>query len=411
MTERFELFVAGRYLKGKRKEVVISVITTISVIGVAAGVMALIVALAINNGFRNTLQRNLLGATAHINVQEKEPGYGIQKWRELIDAFRKLPHVIGAAPTLYGPVFLSGPVLAKGAILKGIDIGAELQVSDTLSSLRQGSVARLNESGGIPGIILGSKLAQDTGMLLNSIITVTSPQGELTPLGPRPGNRRFRVVGIFESGFYEIDDNWALAGLPAVQQTLSLQDVVNSIEIKLDNPDLAPQVANAAERIARPNYVATTWMQQSRQLFNALRMERAVTGVTIGLIELVGALNILITLVMMVMEKYRDIGILMSMGARRAQIRNIFMAQGVLIGIVGVIIGLSIGEVLCYFANRYRWVRLDEQVYSLSFVPFEPRLLDAVWVATAAILVSFLATLYPARNATRIAPVEVLRYE
>jgi lipoprotein-releasing system permease protein len=414
----FELFVARRYLKARRKEAVISVITAISILGVAAGVMALVVALAINNGFRDTLQRNLLGAMAHINVQEKEPRNGIENWEALAARIRQVPHVTAAGPALYTPIFFSGPVQSQGGILKGVDIRAEMQISDTLRHLKAGSVDRLRAAAdggvpgvGVPGIVLGARLAEDIGMLLNSMVNVTSPQGELTPFGPRPSIRRFRVVGIFESGFYDIDDRWAYTSLGAAQQALSLQDVVNQIEVKLDDLNRAPEVARTIEKIAGPKYATTTWMERNRQLLNALKMEKAVTVVTIGLIELVAALNILITLVMMVMEKYRDIAVLMSMGARRAQIRGIFMLQGVLIGVVGTAIGLVAGYGLCYFADRYRWIRLDEQVYALSFVPFEPRWVDGVWVAAAAILVSFLATIYPARNATRIAPAEVLRYE
>src|SRR5580692_7037468 len=414
----FELFIARRYLRAKRKQVVISVITAISVIGVAAGVMALVVALAINNGFRDTLQRNLLGAMAHINVQEKVAGNGIENWEALAAKIRQLPHVVAAGPALYSTVLLSGPVQQKGGILKGVDVATELQISETLHHLKSGSVDGLRAARddgapgiGVPGIILGARLAEDIGMLLNSRLLVTSPQGELTPLGPRPAIRRFRVVGIFESGFYEIDDSWMYTSLAAAQQALSLPDVVNEIEVKLDDLNMAPEVARTIEKIAGPKYATLTWMERNRQLLNALKMEKAVTVVTIGLIELVAALNILITLVMMVMEKYRDIAVLMSMGARRAQIRRIFMLQGVLIGVVGTSIGLVVGYALCYFADRYRWIRLDEQVYALSFVPFEPRWVDGVWVAAAAILVSFLATIYPARSATRILPAEVLRYE
>ena len=296
-------------------------------------------------------------------------------------------------------------------MLKGIDIASELRVGDTLLHLKQGSLNRLQQADRYPGIILGSKLAQDTGMLLNSNVTVISPQGNLTPFGPEPGKQRFRVVGIFESGFYDFDDNWAYSSLAAVQKILSLRDVVNSIELKVDDLYLAPEIGKQAEKIAGPRYASTNWQEQNRQLLNALRMERAVTVITIGLIEMVAALNILITLVMMVMEKYRDIAVLMSMGARRSQIRRIFMMQGLLIGLVGTAIGLTFGYALCYLADRYRWVRLDEQVYALSFVPFEPRAWDGLWVAAAAILISFLATIYPARNATRILPTEVLRYE
>ncbi|MGA2134496.1 MAG: FtsX-like permease family protein [Bryobacteraceae bacterium] len=409
----FELFVARRYLKARRKEAVISVITAISVIGVAAGVMALVVALAINNGFRNTLQNNLLGAMAHINIQEKEPRNGIENWETLVGRIRAVPHVIAAGPALYSTILFSGPMQQKGGILKGVDIADELRISDTLRHLKSGSIDRLrpSESGSLPGVILGARLAEDIGMMLNSNVTVISPQGEMTPFGPRPSIRRFRVVGIFESGFYEIDDAWAYTSLAAAQQALSLEDVVNELEVKLDDLNRAPEVAAQIQKIAGPKYATTTWMERNHQLLNALKMEKYVTVVTIGLIQLVAALNILITLIMMVMEKYRDIAVLMSMGARRAQIRRIFMLQGVLIGVVGTTIGLAVGYTLCYFADRYRWIRLDESVYALSFVPFEPRWVDGVWIAAAAVLVSFLATLYPARNATRIAPAEVLRYE
>jgi lipoprotein-releasing system permease protein len=233
----------------------------------------------------------------------------------------------------------------------------------------------------------------------------------LTPYGPIPSNRKFRVAGIFESGFYDFDARWAYTSLDVAQQALSLEDVVNSIELKLDNLELAPQVAKAAEKIAGPNFAAQTWMEQNRPLFRALEIEKLVTVVTIGLIELVAALNILIALVMMVMEKHRDIAVLMSMGAKREQIRNIFMLQGLLIGVVGAATGLVAGYTICYFADRYRWLRLDDQIYALSYVPFEAHAIHGLWIAGAAILVSFLATIYPARSATRIVPVEVLRYE
>jgi lipoprotein-releasing system permease protein len=409
----FELFIARRYLKARRKEAVISVITAISIVGVAAGVMALIVALAINNGFRDTLQRNLLGAMAHIDVQEKEPQYGIENWEVLSAKIRRVPHVIAVAPAVYSPVYLLGPVVSKGGFLKGVNINEEVNISDALRHLKAGSVERLpaTSPSGLPGIILGVRLAEDIGMMLNSVVTVVSPQGELTPIGPRPKYLRFRVVGIFESGFYEIDDNWMYTTLEAAQQALSLGDVVNQIEVKLDDLNRAPEAAKAIEKIAGPKYATLTWMQRNHQLLNALNMEKIVTVITIGLIELVAALNILITLVMMVMEKYRDIAVLMSMGARHQQVRRIFMLQGVLIGVVGTAIGLMVGYTLCYFADHYRWIRLDEQVYALSFVPFEPRWVDGVWISAAAILVSFLATIYPARSATRVAPAEVLRYE
>lgn len=412
MTSRFELFIAGRYLRSRRKEAVISVITLISVLGVAAGVMAMVVGLAVNNGFKNTLQRNLLGAMAHVNVMEKEPGYGIEDWRGMAAKLRKLPHVTDVSPALYSPTLLTGGLQPKYVILKGVDANAEMAVSESLRHLKAGSLDRLRDpNADPPGIVLGADIVQDTGMILNSRVRALFQNGELTPFGPTFAVRPFRVSGVFSSGFYEIDDNWAYASLPAVQKALSLQDVVNQIEIKLDDLNLAPQVAAQAEKIVGARYTTTTWMERNHQLLDALKMERKVTVITIGLIELVGALNIFITLVMMVMEKYRDIAVLMSMGARRAQIRRIFMLQGVLIGAAGSAIGLTVGYAICYFAEKYRWVSLSESVYSMSFVPFEPRPYDGVWIAAAALLVSFLATIYPARNATRITPAEVLRYE
>jgi len=411
LVRRFELFVALRYLKAKRKQAVISLITAISILGVAAGVMALIIALAINNGFRNTLEKNLIGATAHVTVLEKEPGYGIAGWRELVGKLAALPHVVSANPSLYAPVFLSGPMRSEGAILKGIVAEAGLQPIEALNRLKEGSLEGLREEGEPPGIILGSRLAQSTGMLYGARITVISPQGELTPFGPRPSYHRFRVVGIFESGFYELDAHWAFTSLASAQRVLAVQDVVNAIELRLDDIHAASEVAAQAEQILGKELAATTWMEQNRQILNALRMERVVTVITIGLIQLVAALNILITLVMMVMEKQRDIAVLMSMGARREQIRNIFMLQGVTIGVIGSVLGLVAGYVLSHLADKHRWIRLDEEVYSMSYVPFDPRWIDAAWVPAAAVLVSFLATLYPSRAAARIAPAEALRYE
>ncbi|MGD0012898.1 MAG: FtsX-like permease family protein [Bryobacteraceae bacterium] len=412
MRERFEFFIARRYLKAKRKQAVISLITIISIVGVAAGVMALVVALAINNGFRNTLQTSLLGAYAHVNVMEKAPGPGIANWRELIARLGRLPHVVAASPALYSQAYLYTDSNSSGAVLKGIQATAELATSDMLRHLKAGSLSGLAAPGqGLPGIVLGTTLARSLGARVGGTVTAMSPQGELTPFGVRPGSQRFRVVGEFETGFYEIDSAWAFVSLDAAQRLLSLRDVVNTLELRLDDIYRAPEAARAADRIAGPKLAAATWMEQNRHILNALNMERAVTFVTIGLIVLVAALNILITLVMMVMEKYRDIAILVSMGAKQSQVRRIFLFQGVLIGTVGTGIGLIAGHLLSYFADHYRWLRLDEQVYALSYVPFAPRWIDSLWIAAMALAISFLATLYPARSASRIAPAEALRYE
>lgn len=410
MTANFEIFIARRYLRAHRKEKVISVITAISVLGVAAGVMALVIAMAVTNGFRNTLQRDLLGAMAHINVLEKQPT-GIENWQGLAARLRKVPHVLAVAPALYEPSYLAGPQNSRAVVLKGIDVDAEMAISDALRHLKSGSLDRLRDpNANPPGIILGTRFVEDTGMVVgsNADLAVSELAG---PLGVRLTSRRFKVVGTFETGLFDIDDAWAYASLPAVERAFSTGDAINQLELKVDDLNRAPEIAKDVEKAAGPRYTTTTWMERNKQLFTALRTERVVTIITIGLIELVAALNIFITLVMMVMEKYRDIGVLMSMGARRQQIRRIFMFQGVLIGIAGSALGLAAGYTLCYFAEKYRWVPLDETVYSMSFVPFEARWIYGVWIAAAAILVSFIATIYPARNATKITPAEVLRYE
>jgi lipoprotein-releasing system permease protein len=408
----FELFVARRYLRAKRKQVVISIITAVSVIGVAAGVMALVIALAINNGFRDTLQRNLLGATAHVMILKKERGdEGISGWEQIAEKLSHLAHVKSVAPGLYESGYLSGTVQGSGVVVKGVAVDPNAPVADTLLHLKAGSIDGLRDSSGLPGIILGARLGENIGAVVGKQVTLVIPTGELTPFGPRPSFVRLRVAGIFETGFYDVDMNWAYTSLATVQKGFGLADVVNSIELRLDDIYRAAEVARAAEMAIGPKLGATTWEEQNRPILNALKTERVVTVVTIGLIQIVAALNILIALVMMVMEKHRDIAILMSMGARASQIRKIFVFEGALIGAVGTAAGLSISYALCYFADHYRWLRLDEQVYSIPYVPFEPRWGDGIWIAAAAMAVSLVATLYPARSATRIAPVEALRYE
>jgi lipoprotein-releasing system permease protein len=407
----FELFIARRYLRAKRKQVVISVITVISVVGVAAGVMALVIAVAITNGFSSTLEKNLLGATAAVSIQEKEPGEGIEGWEQIAARLVKLRHVVSAAPGLYDPAYVTGPVRSTGAVIKGISVNPGMPLPDALIHLKTGSVNGLRDTSGLPGIILGSRLADYTGAMVNKPLTLVIPNGQLGPFGAVAGQRRFLVSGIFETGFYEIDNNWAFMSLPTAQKVFGLEDVVNSIELRLDDIYKAHQVEREAENVIGPKLAAITWQEQNRQILNALKMERVVTVITVGLIQLVAALNILITLIMMVMEKHRDIAILMSMGARARQIRNIFVYEGALIGVVGTSIGLAAGYLLCYLADHYHWIALDEQVYSLAYVPFDARWVDGLWIAAAALAVSLVATIYPARNATRIAPVEALRYE
>lgn len=408
---RFEWMVALRYLRAKRKQTVISVITVISIIGVAAGVAALIIALAINNGFQSTLQSSLLSATAHVSILERNPEFGIDNWEQLIPKLRRIPHVISATPGLYGQVAIKGPLVGAGAVLKGVPLGNGARTPELLRHLKSGSLESFSGRAGEYGLVLGSRLADQIGVVLHSPVTVISYQGQLTPLGVVPSLFHFRVAGIFESGLYDLDSSWAFTSLPAAQRVLDLDDVVNTIEIRLDNIFAAREVAREAEAITGPKLIASTWMDQNRALLNALRLEKLVSVITVSLIELVAALNILVVLVMLVMEKHRDVAILMSMGARRQQVQRVFVLQGLIIGALGCVIGLIAGYSVTALFNHYRWLKLDEQIYALSYVPFQSHWTDAIWVAALALVTSFIATLHPSRSASRVAPAEALRYE
>ena len=420
---RFELFIASRYLRAKRRQAVVGIITIISIIGVAAGVASLIIALAINNGFRQDLQDRLLGSTAHVELMRVQSD-GIRDWPALVSRLEKQPHVVAASPALYEQVLISRGPRATGAVLKGVLPDYENKTSEILKTVKLGSLAPLNpqpaakpannEDTGTeenPPIILGQEMANDLGATLGSTVLVTSPQGELTPFGLVPKYMRFKVVGIFNSGFYNYDQSWAYTRLSAAQKLFGLGDVVSVVEFKLDDLYRAGEVGHQLEQAAGAGFMSTNWMEQNRQLFRALRLERVVTFITIGLIVFVAALNILISLIMMVMEKTRDIAVLVSLGARRRQVRNIFIAQGVLIGVVGTAFGLALGYLISLLGARYHFISLSPEVYSIDYVPFAPRALDGLLVASLALGVSFIATIYPSLAAARVLPAEALRYE
>lgn len=407
MTPGFELFVALRYLLARRRQAVIPLVTIVSVAGVAAGVMALMIALAINNGFRGALEQSLLGATPHVVLLEKTPSTGIENWREITARVARIEGVKEAAPALYGKVLASGPMQSAEATLKGTQLGsAELR-----AHIREGNVEEMDDLRGLPGIVLGSHLAARIGMRAGDVVRILSPQGEMTPFGMRPVEFRFRVAAIFESGFYDLDNQMALTTVRQAQRVLALPDVVNAIEMKLVDPSHAPRVAREAEASAGTELGATHWMEQNRQLLNALRMEKTVSVITISLIQLVAALNILTALFLRVMEKRRDIAVLLSMGARRAQIARIFLWQGLLLAGAGAAAGLTLGYWVSVLAGRQKWIRIDEEIYSLSYVPFDPRGSDSLWIGALALAVAVLAAWYPARAAAAVAPAETLRYE
>jgi lipoprotein-releasing system permease protein len=432
---RFELFVAARYLRAKRRQAVIGIITGISIIGVAAGVASLIIALAINNGFRQDLQSRLLGSMSHVNVLRVESD-GIANWRPLLDRLSKMPHVVAASPTIYDPVLISRGARAKGAVLKGIIPQYENRVGDLLRSIKSGSDEALNPGqqlpepasftdeqspdslqgvqariAAMPPIILGQDLADGIGVKVGDQVLVTSPQGELTPFGLVPKYQRFRVVAIFNSGFYDYDAGWAFTSLAASQQLFGLGDIISDVQFKIDDIYQAPAVGDELAKAAGPGFMASNWIEQNQTLFHALKLERVVTFITIGLIVMVAALNILISLIMMVMEKTRDIAVLRSMGARKQQVRNVFIAQGFLIGIIGTVLGLIVGYAASWAGGHYHFISLSPEVYSIDYVPFAPRVVDGVVVALVSIGVSLIATIYPSISAARVYPAEALRYE
>jgi lipoprotein-releasing system permease protein len=407
----FEIFVALRYLKAKRKQSVISVVTVISILGVMAGVCALVVALAINNGFREELEKSLLGATANVNLLRSKND-GIKDYEALGARLSSLPHVAACAPALYGEVLGSFHSRAQGVVLKGVDPQREIHVGDLLMRLREGTLEGLSQTfADADPIILGKELAKSLGAYVGDTILITSPQGYLTPLEVVPKFRHFRVVGVFDSGFYDFDATWAFTNLPAAQRLFDLADVASVIEFKIDDIYRAASVAEQIREAAGKGFETTTWMEQNHSLLSALRLERLVTILTIGLIVVVAALNIFITLAMMVMEKNRDIAVLMSMGARKRQVWAVFTLHGLLIGAFGSLLGLILGYGTSWLGGRYKLVPLQADVYALASVPFHARPWDGVWIALAALGISFLATLYPSLSAARLDPVEILRYE
>jgi lipoprotein-releasing system permease protein len=439
---RFELFIAARYLRAKRRQAVVGVITAISVIGVAAGVASLIIALAITNGMRRDLQERLVGSTSHVDLM-RVAGDGIRNWRPLLERLRKVPHVVAAAPGLYGQVLISHGARSGGGLIKGVIPADEKTVGNLLQSVVQGSAAELeplqtdvethvpksglfgklragsgapgsvedSTSQAIPPIVIGQDLAETIGVKVGDGVLVTSPQGELTPLGLVPRYQRFEVVGIFKSGFYQYDSSYAFVRLKDAQRLFSEPDLISVISFKVDDLYHADRVGREIEAAAGQGFQATNWMEQNRELFRALQLEQIVTFIVLALIVCVAALNILIALTMMVMEKTRDIAVLMSFGVTGSQVRRIFLLQGLLISVIGTVLGLIVGYGLSWLGGHYQFIHLDASVYSIDHLPFAPRVRDGVIVATVSLGVSLIATLYPSGSAAKVLPAEALRYE
>jgi lipoprotein-releasing system permease protein len=419
---RFELFIAARYLRARRRQAVVGLVTMISVVGVAAGVASLIVALAITNGMRRDLQERLVGSTAHVDLM-RTAGDGIRNWQPLVARLAQVPHVLAVSPGLYGQVLISRGARSGGALIKGIVPADERRIGNLLQAVNQGSAAelapessgRIPESELAPPLVIGNELAETLGASVGDTLLVTSPQGELTPLGLVPRYQRFRVVGIFSSGFYQYDDGYAFMRLTDAQRLFSEPDLVSVISFKIDDLYKAAEVGSAIEQAAAgfagPGFQATNWMEQNRELFRAMRLEQVVTFIVLALIVVVAALNILIALTMMVMEKTRDIAVMMSFGVTAEQVRKIFLLQGLLISAIGTVLGLVLGYAASMVGSHYRFIHLDASVYSIDYLPFAPRLRDALIVAGVSLGMSLLATIYPSSSAASVLPAEALRYE
>jgi lipoprotein-releasing system permease protein len=414
---RFELFIAARYLRAKRRQAVVGVITAISVIGVAAGVASLIIALAITNGMRRDLQERLVGSTSHVMLM-RVAGDGIRDWQPLLSRLRSTPHVTAAAPGLWEQVLISRGARSSGALIKGIVPADEHTVSDLLKDIVSGSANDLKpiaaaetDAPAIPPIVIGKDMADTLGVQVGDTVQVISPQGEMTPFGLVPRYQRYTLVGIFKSGFYQYDSAYAFTRLADAQQLFSEPDLISVISFKVDDLYAASKIGRSIEQAAGPGFQTTNWMEQNIELFRALRLEQYVSFIVLTLIVFVAALNILIALTMMVMEKTRDIAVLMSFGVRPEQVRRIFLMQGLLISVIGTVLGLIVGYGMSWLGGHYRFIHLDASVYSIEYLPFAPTLIDGIIVTAVSLTVSLIATLYPSGSAASVLPAEALRYE
>jgi lipoprotein-releasing system permease protein len=402
----FELQIAVRYLLAKRKQAFISVISFISTLGVTVGVMALVIALALMTGLQQELRDRIVGSNPHIYVWNTK---GIDDYRVEVEKLRQVPHVLGAAPAIQGQGLLSAGE-TQPAQIKGIDPALEQQVVNLKAAITSGSLEALHTAEGeLPGILLGKDLAGKLGVTTGDSVSLTMGV-TLTPAGLLPRTRRLRVVGLFSLGLIEFDSTYGFLSLDVAKRLLG-KERVDLIQLRVDDIFAAPRIAQSIPALLGNDYVTQDWADMNKSLFSALGLEKMAISLTIGLIVMVAALNIVASLILLVMEKHRDIGILKTMGASARSVTTIFMMQGLIIGIIGTTVGAGVGYAVSYVLDRYKVVRVPVDVYQVSYVPFKVLPLDFALVVVAAVFVCFVATIYPSRQAAKLDPAQALRYE
>jgi lipoprotein-releasing system permease protein len=405
----YQVFIALRYLKSKKKYRAVSVTTAISIGGVAVGVMALLVVLSVMSGFHQDLQKKILGANAHIIIRDYKGA--IQDYETAAEKLKGEKGIVSYAPFVLGQVMVSSGHRTHGVFMRGINPGTESQTTDILSSIKEGDFKKLSAEGDVPGIILGKELASSLGVFVNDYLNIVSPLGKIGPMGMLPKVRQFKVVAIFEIGMFEYDSSLVLTNISAAQNFFDMDKTISGVEVRLQDIYQAPQIKkHLQEKLGFPYYVMD-WMEMNKNLFSALKLEKFAMFVILVLIILVASFNIISNLIMNVIEKSREIAILKAIGATNKAIMAIFIFQGLFIGLIGTTTGVLGGFGLGYILNTYQIIKLPADVYYLSHLPVKMNLFDFITVSVSAITITFLATIYPAWQAAKLDPVEPLRYE